>query len=177
MNKQDFLQAIQSKTARVAVGASTVRGRGNKGSVLAARTFFQTLDLSSFGKNHSEFKRILDRKTYILMKVLPRGARHWGIARKLLNIFLRDCFYNIYLEDAYKLSRYEKVLEIPLDSITGKSIKNLVGRGALPTWPGVKHVTPYLNTLYQTVALDEAEKQKTSRIHLDAVWWSQNRDE
>jgi len=176
MKEKMFLAAVQSRVARISVGASTVRGRGNKGAVYAARSYFRTLNLSDFGTDTRKFSRVLDRKTQELLSLLPRGARHWGIARKLLNIFLRDCFYTTYLESKFKLGRIEEVLEIPLDSITAKHIKQVVNRGELPAWPGVKHVTPTLSAQFQDIAATEAAKHKVARIHLDAVWWSQSRD-
>lgn len=172
----EFLKAIQSRVARIAVGASTVRGRGNKGAVSAARSYFCNLNFASLGKNPNEFRKTLDIKTKELLTKLPNGARHWGIARKLLNIFLRDCFYTTYLESKYDLGRFEEAFEIPLDSITAKQIKKCAGRGNLPIWLGVKYVTPSVNTKFQDAAASEAVKRNIVRIHLDAVWWSQSRD-
>jgi len=41
MDADTFLELIHSRTARVAVGASTVRGHGNVGVVAAARKFLR----------------------------------------------------------------------------------------------------------------------------------------
>lgn len=176
MRKRDFLEAVQSRVARIAVSASAVRGRGHKGTVAAARNFLRQLDLAAFGVKPPVFRRALDRETKSLLAELPQGARHWGIARKLLNIFLRDCLYTIYLESAFRLSRAEEAFEIPLDSITALQLKRAVGRGALPPWPGVKHLTPLLSNQFQEAAAAEATKMRLARVHLDAVWWSLARD-
>jgi hypothetical protein len=177
MNKNDFIRAIQSRTARVAVSASSVRGAGGKGVVGAARNFLRQLDLSRFAVgNRSAFAAELDRATNELRSALPRGAQHWGIARKVLNIFLRDCFYTSYLVSTFRLDRSEVFMELPLDSITAKQLKSTVGRGALPSWCGVKHVTPEINARFQDAAAKEATKQRIERLHLDAVWWSVGRD-
>lgn len=177
MTKKEFLRAVQSRVARVAVSASAVRGQGNKGTVAAARSVFRRLDLTGFGVSQSGFTRCLEKQTKALLTKLPSGARHWGIARKLINIFLRDCLYNSYLSDAYRLRRAEKAFEIPLDSITAISLKRLAGRGKLPPWPGVKYVSPALNAKFQAAATDEAAKRRIARVHFDAVLWSQNRDD
>lgn len=176
MKQAEFLRVVQSRVARVAVGASTVRGRGHAGTVQAARSFFRRLDLKRFGVQPVGFRVALDRETLELMKALPKAARHWGIARKLLNIFLRDCLYTTYLSQRFRLHRAEAALEIPLDSITAHHLRIAAGRSGLPRWPGVKHVSPELSARFQEVASVEAAKLGVSRVHLDAVWWSVSRD-
>lgn len=172
-----FLRAaVQSRTARIAVGASTVRGRGHAGVVAAARHHFATLDLRLFRVSQKRFPQTLDRETASLQQALPAAARHFGIARKLLNIFLRDCLYTTQLGHYYGLDRLEPVLEIPLDSITAQALKKSSGRGTLPQWPGVKHLTPALSSIFQAAALVQARAKGIDRVHLDAVWWSLDRD-
>ena len=168
---------IQSRAARIAVGPSTLRGRGNAGSVEAARNFLRRLDLSSFGINDADtFTSELNRATEMLRTALPQGAQHWGIARKALNIFLRDCFYTSYLMSAFRLDLAESFLELPLDSITAKQLCDAAD-GKLLRWPGVKHLTMPLSEQFQRVAADEARKLQIARVHLDAFWWSVARDD
>lgn len=176
MNRAALLRAVQSRVARIAVGASAVRGRGNTGAVTAAREHLRRVDLARFGAKPATFRRALDGETNSLLAALPKGARRWGIARKLLNIFLRDCLYTTYLARDFNLARVEADCEIPLDSITALKMKRVVGRGRLPRWPGVKHVTPQLNAQFQQAAAAEAAKEGIARVHMDAVWWSQSRD-
>lgn len=177
MNQREFLLAIQSRVARVSVGASTVRGRGHGGSVSAARRYLRQVKLNKFGANPAEFRAALEKETSGLLKALPKNARHWGIARKLLNIFLRDCLYTTYLEEAYRLRSTQHEYELPLDSITALHLKRAAGRGSLPRWQGVKHVTAATSTTFQAAAKAVAVKKGIARVHLDAVWWSQSRDE
>jgi len=177
LRRADLLRAVQSRVARIAVGASTVRGRGNAGAVAAARKYLRHVDLAKFGAKPPAFRRALDRETKALLASLPKGARHWGIARKLLNIFLRDCLYTTYLAKDFGLSRAEEAFEIPLDSITAVNVKRASGRGTLPPWPGVKHLTTSLSAQFQEAAAAEAGRRGISRVHMDAVWWSQSRDE
>jgi hypothetical protein len=177
MTKKDFLAAIQSRTARVAIGASTARGRGSKGAVRAARRFLARLRLAGFGvRNRPRFETRLNRATTRLVAALPRRARRWGLARKFLNIFLRDCLYTKYLADANGLDRVEELLELPLDSITAKELRKAAGRGQLPRWPGVRKLTKGTSARYQAVALEEAQKEKIARVHLDAKYWAASRD-
>ena len=176
MNKAAFLRAVQSRVARSAIGASAARGRGNTGVVTAARKHLRRVNLARFNASPPAFQRALDRETKALLAALPKGARHWGIARKLLNIFLRDSLYTTYLAKNFHLAQSERSFEIPLDSITATNVKRAVGRGGLPRWPGVKHVTPALNARFQQAAASEAAKERLARVHMDAVWWSQSRD-
>lgn len=178
MTSLRLLRAIQSRTARVAVGASTVRGRGNAGVVAASRRYLRDLDLRQFGRaGKARFATKLDESTKDLCAALPHNARHWGLARKVLNIFLRDCLYTTYLDEAFGLRRNDAYFELPLDSITAKQLKRSAGRGLLPAWPGVKHLSPSLSARFQQAASAQAEQRGISRVHLDAVWWSQARDE
>ncbi|SRR6266487_1924853 len=177
MNEAEFLSTIQSRTARVAIGASTVRGRGNAGTVAASRQFLRSLPLQRFAlSDPSRFATQLDRTTEDLSAALPPNAQHWGLARKILNIFLRDCLYTTYLSEAYELQRAEKFLELPLDSITARQLQLIAGRGVLPRWPRVRHLTPDVSARYQAVAAKEAKARKIARAHLDALWWSAGRD-
>lgn len=178
MTEDELLQAFQSRSARISVGASTVRGRGNAGVVAASRRYLRQLDLSMFGQpTRARFAKNLDSATIALRDSLPSGAQHWGLARKVLNIFLRDCLYTTYLDAAFGLRKNEAYFELPLDSITAVHLKRAAGRGKLPAWPGVKHLTEPLSTRYQEAATAEATRRGIPRIHLDAIWWSVSRDD
>ncbi len=166
-----------SRVARIAVGPSTVRGRGNKGTVAASRHYLRTVDLSQFGTPDREsFVEALDAETNRLLAKLPRGARHWGIARKVLNIFLRDCLYTTYLAERHQLLLAELFFELPLDSITAKHLLSLSAGKSLPRWLGVKYVTREFNKRFQETARQVAKKNAISPVHLDALWWSASRD-
>jgi hypothetical protein len=177
MTEAKFLSIVQSRTARVAIGASTVRGRGNAGTVAAARRFLRSLPLRRFAvRNPNRFAAELNRTTNDLCTALPRKAQRWGLARKILNIFLRDCLYTTYLAEAYHLQRAERFLEVPLDSITARELRLAAGRGGLPRWPGVRNVTADVSARYQAVAANQAKPLNIARIHLDSLWWAAGRD-
>jgi hypothetical protein len=136
----------------------------------SARSFLVRLNLAQFGTdNRQAFKRTLDGATKRLQRELPKRGRSWGLARKLLNIFLRDSLYTGYLSRAYGLRAAERFLEIPLDSITAKRIRENVPE--LPRWPGVRHVSQEMSAAYQAAALPLARKERVYRVHLDAYWW------
>jgi hypothetical protein len=164
-------EAIKERAAVVAVGPSTARGQGAPGVVDALRDALKEVPLSRFSKSgQGGFRRALDASTQSVMQTLPRPARSWGLARKCLNIFLRDCFYNAYLRDAYGLVAAEPWFEIPLDRVVAEGLKENVGM-ALPRWPGVKRVSPELSTDYQEAALVLSRCWGITRVHLDTYLW------
>lgn len=168
--RRRFLRAIQHRTARVAIGASAARGRDNRDVVDRARRFMISVKLARFAtRDRAAFGRALDRHTQKLMAALPKRGASWGLARKLLNIFLRDSLYTGYLSRAYGLTAAEGLLEIPLDSITAKHIRQ--AKPELPRWLGVKHLDPRVSAAYQAAALLVAKRKRTARVHLDAYWW------
>ena len=120
-------------------------------------------------RDRAAFERALDRHTRRLMAKLPTRGATWGLARKLLNIFLRDCLYTRYLSRAYGLASGERFFEIPLDSITAKQIRKAAPE--LPRWRGVRHLEPDISAAYQAAALLVAKRKHTLRVHLDAYWW------
>lgn len=166
----DFLVAVQWRAARVALGSSALRGQG-AGVAGPARRFLSTLPLADFAvANAATFEARLASSTRALRRRFPRGAGSWGLARKLLNIFLREALYTSYLEERYHLQRAERLFEVPLDSITADRILASTQRPLSP-WPGVKHLTWRVSAEYQACALSYARREGVARIHLDALWW------
>lgn len=166
-----FVQAVQSRAARISVGASATRGNG-AGVVVAGRLFLARLPLIDFATRRPDvFHQRLDTATGKLSASLPAGARSWGLARKLLNIFLRDALYTTYLADAFKLQEAEALFEIPLDSITAGHLQKAAGGRTLPRWSGVKYLTPEVSNSYQAFAAQLAVTKAIARVHLDTHWW------
>ena len=92
--KAELERAIRRHVARLAVSSSTVRGRP-AGTIEAARRFLRSLRLRTFSTgDRAGFQLALDRATTRLRASLPGGAQQWGLARKILNIYLRDCAYS-----------------------------------------------------------------------------------
>src|SRR5205823_11254439 len=98
----NFLDLVRRRVANVAIGASTARNMGEKGTVRRARDFLYNKvafqDLASMPIE--KFAPYLDQIT----DSLEGEVRvQWGSSRKFVNIFLRDAFYNFYLREAYRL--------------------------------------------------------------------------
>jgi len=145
---------------------------GPKGTIPAAREYLASLDLTKFrGASEKEFRSALNRATNRFRDQLPRGAKHWGAARKFLNIFLRNVVYNRYLCKYYGLSHLEPWLELPLDSHVAKGLRDEEGGCSLPKWKTVIGLDRETNKRFQDFAILVAKKKKTCRVHLDVIYW------
>lgn len=165
---------IQRYVAYVAIAPSTVRNQGAPRVVERARQHLSQISLGGFGTAHeSAFVLKLDAETQQLMAAIPRGGRSWGLARKALDVFLRDCLYNYHLRRRYTLQRAEQFFELPLDSLSVAGLKHTTKKRALPGWHGVKRLTPEASSAFQDYARDLARQRGVARVHLDAEFWVQ----
>jgi len=175
MIEKEFIRIVQQKVAVSAVGPSALRGQG-VGVLHATQAVLQELDFFRIPDNsNKEFVKWLDQKTNIILRRLPVENNPWGAARKALNLFLRDVFYNRYLYTNSNIQNVENWLEIPLDSAVAKGLKQNDLLGTLPKWPGLKHLSKKVSNKYQTIALKIAQSKDISRVHLDMIFWLENR--
>lgn len=171
----EFISELKTHIANISIGASTARRMGPKGTVAAARNYLATLDLSQVhGLSERQFKDWLDRKTDDFQSKLPLGGRHWGSARKFLNIFLRDVVYNRFLCKVLDLHRIESWLEVPLDSHVAKALRKEPEGSALPGWKTVVGLNQSTSERYQEVATKIGARKGLSRVHLDVFYWRQD---
>lgn len=170
MNK--FHVDMQRYVAWLSVGPSTARGQRTRGLVAQCRSMLAAIDLESFAVNdEAKFRSLLEERTLALQRGLPSRCQQWGLARKLLNIFLRSALYNAYLRERYELAHAEAFLELPLDKLTATGlISRSVGR-RLPRWTGVKHLQPDASDLFQRRASEIASEHRIARVHLDITLW------
>jgi hypothetical protein len=167
----DLVDPIRRRVAVVAIGASTVRGQGVKGVVAAAREFLFTVQLKRFGTSSMQaFEAELDKATADLKTAFPQKAKSWGLARKCMNIFLRDCYYNFYLHKHFDLDRSKDFHEVPLDRKVAEALRDKVS--GLPRWLGVKHLTRSMSDAYQQGARQLAKEWEIERVHLDTFLWT-----
>ena len=185
-----FIQAIQERVAVVAISPSAVRKAGAPGVVAASTRFLAALDLWRFAtSNQIAFGQALDDGTNQLLCALPEKARSWGLARKCMNVFLRDALYNAYLRDEFGLAKAEHFYEIPLDSIVVRELRKR-DCDSLPRWKGVKYLQRNASDTYQLFAANHAASDeyqhippnakkklplKMARVHLDTYLWVQGR--
>ena len=175
-SRNDLIATIQRFTAVECIGPSALRGQGT-GVISATRGYLAGLKLGRIPqRSHGRFDAWLDRHTETLLDTLPVAGRPWGAARKGLNLFLRASLYNYYLREAHALGMIEPWLEIPLDSVTANALKRDAGRGALPQWPGLKHLTPEASAEFQAYAGTLAKQMHLpARVFLDNYLWLANR--
>jgi len=176
VSQAQLLRMFQHFAAVEAVGTSAVRGQP-AGTKKAIQDVLKTTNLSRMPRHSRvEFTRWLDRQTGRVRRRLPSRAKPWGIARKALSLFLRDCLYNHYLRTAYDLTAVERWLEIPLDGVVARALKRKAERGALPKWPGLKHVTADVSAPFQEFAEELANRiGLPARVFLDNYLWLKNR--
>ena len=168
----DLINVLRRRQASTSIGPSTARKMGPKGTIKAAREYLASLKLERFAKKtEREFQVALNHATSQFLHHLPRGAKHWGAARKFLNIFLRGAVYNRFLCERYNLYRIERWLELPLDSHVAKGLRNEKGGHDLPKWKTVIGLDRDMNQLYQEFAARVARQKKTHRVHLDVLYW------
>lgn len=172
---ETLLQKMQKHVAEVAISASTLRNLGVDGVVVRARLLLRELDLSRFAvSSQTAFEELLDFETQRIRRQLPPGARHWGAARKALNIFLRDVLNHVHLREHYRLGSIESWLEVPLDKQVASGLSEDYHGSTLPRWKGVKHLKPRDSTAYQKAAATVAADKKyrlPARVHLDLFYW------
>ena len=148
-----------------------MRGAGNTGVVTAARTHLGCLDLRPFGtRDDDRFRAELNSATTRLRAVLPEYSRHWGLARKGLNIFLRDCLYTVHLRKRYQLDRAELFFEVPLRQHQ-RQVHSRFGRRWPASWRGVRALDYRTSKRYQDAAARIAVSRGIPPIHLDAICW------
>jgi hypothetical protein len=152
---------------------SIVRGMGPEGTLDSVRQFMKSeINLEAISNDHpSAYPQTLDEITSQIQRSMPRGGNSWGTARKCLNLFFRDCFYNFYIRKEYGLEQLEGLLEIPLDSYVGKALRKDPLGLHLPAWRSVKSLTKSDSANFQDVALRIAGREGTGRVHLDLDYW------
>lgn len=168
----DFEKKMQRRIANVAIGASTVRGNP-KGTKKRIRDHLAHFDFSELKNGpNDDFAIKLDEWTKIIREtVLLPGAQHWGVARKCLNIFLRDATYNYLLREKYKLEAIRKFLEVPLDNIVAARLKE--AESDLSRFPGIIHLESKISKDYQDAAERiAAKKGLEARVDLDLYYWN-----
>lgn len=171
-----LFEGIQSRLARTTASASALRG-SSEGTARVVRRYLKRVRLEPFGTRDADvFGALLDRHTLSLAKRIPGPApAGWGVARKMLNLFLRECAYNVYLRSAFNLGRSERLLELPLDALTGKAVLKESKRRE-SEWTGIRRLTPESSEVLQSEAQRIAKKKRLLRVHLDVVYWSVARD-
>ena len=177
---------VQRRVANISIGASTLRNQGDSGVAGAARGFLVKLPLARLSeKTERQFNKWLNRETLRLSKQFKGGAKNnWGAARKAINIFLENAFYDRFLSEEYGLQKLEDMLEIPLDSNVAKGLKkdwktylkkHKIDPDSykLPQWESIKGLRVEDSDEFQACAhkVAKSEPNYRYRIYLDLKYW------
>ena len=171
-----FLQLLKRREESSAVTPSALRNMASPGTTDKLRAALASgVNLRRLARCQTvtAYRRALDLTTDKVRASLPKRDRHWGMVRKILNIYLRNALYNAYLSNAYDLARIDTFMEVPLDSHVAKWLKSQSEGQHLPRWKTVKHLTPEANDDFQTVARSVARRLRTASVHLDVWAWRQ----
>ena len=176
LSNKKFIASVQKFMAIQAVSASTVRGLP-AGSLGKIQAYLGRLRLGRLaGMDGSDYARWLDAKTRDLQNKLRGCRKRWGLARKVLNLFIRQCLYNTYLSRKFRLARVQKHMEMPLDSKVARGLKEDAGRGALPPWPRLIRLDRNTSQKFQEHAEDYASRKGLpARVFLDNYLWLEYR--
>ena len=167
----ELLKVLLNRTINAGIGPSALRNQGSKNVVAAARHYLRKVNFKKLSfLSQSNFYHALDLHTVRMQQSFPGKARHWGAARKALNLILRDILYNQYLSRWLAFNRLENWLELPLDSFTAKTLRRKLPKIS-PVWKGIKNLTAEESMSYQRAAAILAKAKGIAAVHLDIFYW------
>lgn len=169
------LSLFQERLSRITVTSSSARGQP-EGTIAAAQDYLSGIDLSTLGKlnDSADFETVLEQWTTILCRRLE--SKSWGHARKFLNIFLYLCSKDFHIRMQYGLSRFDKVLEIPLDRHVAEGLVafercTVHGGKTKLTWTKIGALDRQKNADFQAIASTLARQLNLHRAELDLKLW------
>lgn len=180
---KQFWERVQARCALSCIGRTSIHSARARGAP-PARTldethrFLASIDMWRLhARSHREFSTLLDVLTAELVKAMPKGRGGypaWGLARKGLNLFLRDAVGDRRLSARYGIERIIPWLELPLDSHTMNSLRGY--DPTLPPTPAIKRLTPDTSAAYQASASRLATASGLdARVDLDVLLWNNAR--
>jgi hypothetical protein len=179
--EEQFWELLLQRIAGSGISPSAAQNQGPPGTLRSAQEFlFRPSLIEGFSQADTpeSFRDMLDKQTDELRLSLPLGknkngtprGRHWGSARKFLNIFLFECTLNRYLCNHYKnLHKLEPWLEVPLDSLVGNGLAH-EKEGKTLQWVSIIGLEKEASDQFQKVAQLVANKMNTYRVHLDLYY-------
>jgi len=181
LSSQD-LDALQTYVAAASVGPSTVRSYPGETKSICQR-HLSSLNLRPLRQGSpSDFRTFLTRQTQSLIRklssnsALPIPESYFGVARKVVNIFLHNAYYNQFLCEHFSLWRHVESYEVPLDSKVARGIRadsRSLGLAFEPSWEwsSLRAFDASTNQRYQELARAIAESMATYRVHLDDYYY------
>lgn len=178
VDQESLIQYI----AYSSVGSSTTQGYKRKRKTFSYGEFLKEQIISWRDNPNLSFEQWLSDSTVALAQQIDvkYGAGYkstWGVARKILNIFLHNLYFNHSCRKYLRLHKVERLLEVPLDShVAGwiARVSDEIGREFdSPFKEGfrVHRVTEKTNNVMQEEAVYVAEAMKTKRVFLDVYFY------
>jgi len=171
-----WIEKVRGHLAIASVGNTTLMMQSGKGRVSRSQQFLITkMQLDHISDlDESEFKEYLNKKTNALSKQLLRPDNlqpNWGAARKVINIYLRQCSMNKDLNKYFSLNKVEPFLEVPLDNHVVKKIDEKSKTKYSKTFR-IKTLKKTENGKIQTLASNLASNESLHRYELDVLYWN-----
>lgn len=172
-----FIDFVQKRIANISASPSAVRGQP-EGTKNKAIKYLESIKLHDFSNINDEnkFKNLLDEHTALLREQLP--SKSWGIARKVLNIFLFQATQDINLNKKYALDKIIAFLEVPLDNPNAKTLMKIAKNNDKELYKGLKwesisKLECKMSMKFQDYATRYAkQKYGKERCYLDVYWWA-----
>ena len=176
MNQNEWVEHLRKHYAIASVGGSTLMHQSGKGRNFRTQQYLinnlSFEDIASLDK--TGFQTFLDNKTTELSRELPKpdnGRPNWGAARKVLNIFLRQCAMNKDINSFFELNRIEGYLEVPLDNHIVEKIDENADTSFAPNFK-IRDLTKKVSDEIQKKASDIATEKEVNRYELDVLFWN-----
>ncbi len=174
-NDEHKLSLYQERLSRITVTSSSARGQP-EGTIIAAQNYLSRLDLAILGElnDSTDFEMFLEQWTKSLCRHLE--TKSWGHARKFLNIFLYLCSRDFQIRKRYRLNRFDRALEIPLDRHVAEGLvafERCVAHGTRTTltWTTIGALDKQKNAAFQAIASTLARRLNLHRAELDLKLW------
>jgi len=183
---------LRRRLTDIMIGASVLRNVGFAGATQIARDYLAQMDLGRFAdvSDEDSFLRLLDECTEELRRRLveerlasgrPPKSRNakaelWGSARKALNVFLCEAYFNRVLNRCYGLQKLGPWLETTLDGIVSKTISEKARKKKWDTsglhFSGVIHLDEATSREFQQMARRLALCEGwQARIYFEVFTW------
>jgi hypothetical protein len=124
---KSLVELHRERISKTCIGSNSTRGNLKEGGLnIIRQNLHRIVKLDDLVRSGSEekFKSLLDSYTSKLKQKLgnPVKHEHWGLCRKAINLYLRDCYYNKIINEHFKLDKIAAYLETPIDSLAMKSL-------------------------------------------------------
>ena len=129
----NMVELHQKRISKTCIGSNSTHGNLGKGGLQKLHLNLHAiikLDVIAKCSSESAFRSLLDSYTSKLKQKLgnPVKHEHWGLCRKAINLYLRDCYYNKTINEHFKLDKIASYFETPIDSLAMKALREYTSK-------------------------------------------------